>query len=39
MLWKGIKGLISIKSGNNETISYVKDKYGSKLSDPFKIVT
>ena len=39
MLWKGIKGIISIKTGNNETISYVKDKYGSKLSDPFKIAT
>ena len=39
MLWKGIKSIISINSGNNGTILYVKDKYGSKLSDPFKIVT
>ena len=39
LLWKGIKGIISIKPGNNETISYVKGKNGSKLSDPVKIAT
>ena len=39
MLWKGIACIISLKPGNNETISYLKDKNGSKLADPVKIAT
>ena len=36
---KGIKGIISIKPGNIETIAHVNDKNGSKLSDPVKIAS
>ena len=39
MIWKGIKVIISIKTGNIEAILYLKDKNGSKLSDPVKIAT
>ena len=39
MSWKGIKGIISIRPGNTENISYLKDKDGSKKSDPVKIAT
>ena len=37
MLWKGIKSIISIKQGNGETISCLKDEDGTKLYDPVKM--
>ena len=37
MLWKGIKCIISLKPGNFDSVSYLKDDNGSKISDPVKI--
>ena len=34
ILWKGIKSIISIKPGNAETISCLKDEDGTKVNDP-----
>ncbi len=34
MLWKGIKSIVSLKSNNLETISYLNDTDGSKITDP-----
>ena len=39
MLCYGIKGIINIKPGNIEAISYFISRNGSKLSDPVKIAT
>ena len=37
MLWNGIKSIISLKSGNFNSVSYLKDKNGSEITDPKKI--
>ena len=37
MLWKGIKNIVSIKSNNLYTISYLTDKHGSQMKDPVKV--
>ena len=37
MLWKGIKSIISLKPGNVDSISYLKEEDGLKICDPIKI--
>ena len=37
MLWKGIKSIISIKPGNFDSVRFLKDENGSRISDPVKI--
>ena len=37
MLWQGIKNIISLKHGNVETISCLKDENDTKTSDPAKM--
>ncbi len=37
MLWNGIKSIISIKPGNFDTVSYLKDENGPETSNPKKI--
>ncbi len=34
MLWNGIKSIISLKPGNFNSVSYLKDENGSEISDP-----
>ena len=37
MLWKGIKNIISIRPGNFDSVRFLKEENGSKISDPMKI--
>ena len=37
MLWKGIKNIISIRPGNFDSVRFLKEENGSKISDPVKI--
>ena len=37
MLWKGIKSIISVKPGNFDSVRFLKDENGSRISDPVKI--
>ena len=37
MLWKGIKNIVSLKSNNLDSISYLTDKNGSQMKDPVKV--
>ncbi len=39
MLWKGIKGIISLSPGKLDAISYLNSKDGTKISDSVKIAT
>ena len=39
MLWKGIKGIISLSPGKLDAISYLNSKDGTKISDSVKITT
>ena len=37
MLWKGIKNIISNRPGNFDSVRFLKEENGSKISDPVKI--
>ena len=37
MLWTGIKNIVSLKSNNLDTISYLMDNKGSRIYDPGKM--
>ena len=37
MLWKGIKGIVTMKPNNLNSISHLTDMSGSHIKDPVKM--